>query len=243
MKEVKKERLRLDRFLCSQNQLTRKEAVKLIKSGAVLVDGNTVITPSIHIDTHACSVEMMGVQIQYHKYVYLMMNKPAGVLTASRDSHAKTVMDILPDAYMRRGLFPAGRLDKDTTGLLIITNDGEYAHKMLQPKKKVYKLYKAYLSYDIKHECVKLFNNGIHYQNVSYAPARLEIINDRCAYIEICEGKYHQVKLMFEACGNRVKALERLGIGALMLDTKLKHGETRHMTKEEAQMVLLPRRN
>lgn len=237
MKEVKSNKVRLDRFLSSQNIAARKDSSKLIRRGAVTVDGITVKDPGQHIDAQLCRVEVNGVAVEYRKYIYLMMNKPAGVLSASRDSHAKTVLDILPDAYVRRGLFPAGRLDKDTTGLLIITDDGEYSHKMLHPKKHVSKLYRAKLRDEVTQECAAGFSKGVLYEGISYMPARLDIEDEHHALVEIQEGKYHQVKKMFQAYGNFVEELMRLSIGSLDLDKNLNLGDTRIMTAEEAMLV------
>ena len=236
MKDVKTERMRLDRFFSMQNIASRKDALRLIRKGAVKLNGSTVKNPGEYIAEDDV-VTFGGKDITYKKHLYIMMNKPAGVLSASRDPKGQTVVDLLPDKFTRRGLFPAGRLDKDTTGLMIITDDGKYAHDMLSPKKHVYKIYRALLEHEIQKEDIAAFLRGIEYKGVSYAPAFLSKDAGCCASVRIREGKYHQVKRMFEACGNHVEALTRLKIGGLALDSSLEQGEARLMDEEEAMLA------
>lgn len=240
MQEDMKEKVRLDRFLVSQNVGSRKEAARLIRKKLVTVDGETVDMPDEKVFPGACVIAVAGNVVQYHKYLYIMMNKPAGVLSASRDNRGETVLDLLPPGLRRRGLFPAGRLDKDTTGLLVITDDGDYAHRMLSPKKHVYKTYLVESEREITAEDVRVFYEGISYGEEFYAPAKLEKFTGRegdFSIISIREGKFHQVKRMFQAVGNPVLKLKRLQIGNLFLDEKLKPGECRVMEIEEAFAV------
>ena len=170
------------------------------------------------------------------------MNKPAGVVSATTDNHDKTVIDILPDEYKRKGLFPAGRLDKDTEGLLIITDDGDFAHRMLSPKKHVYKKYIAEVDSDITEETVKRFEEGIVFADgTKCLPAKLEIYNNdkKTGLVTICEGKFHQVKKMFISCGLNVVHLQRISIGNLYLDGKLPIGCCKMMSNLDKELIFL----
>ncbi len=231
---------RLDKFLSSQNICTRKEAAKLVRAGAVLINGVPADSPAQKLDPEADRVAVEGREIQYRQYVYIMMNKPAGVLSATEDKHTSTVLDLLPPDLRRRGLFPAGRLDKDTTGLLLITDDGELAHKMLTPKSHVYKLYRAMLEKPVAPEDIIAFEKGVTWGDVAFAPAKLYVCpgeEPNAAYVEIREGKFHQVKRMFQAVGNQVLALERLRIGGLYLDKSLPEGGCRLLEKAEIASI------
>ena len=167
-----------------------------------------------------------------------MMNKPAGVLSAARDSRTPTVIDLLPEALRRRGLFPAGRLDKDTTGLLIITDDGDMAHRMLAPKSHVMKRYEAVLDIPADEEDVDAFAKGIPLQDFVCLPARLELEKGTCiARVEVQEGKFHQVKRMFAARGKTVLTLKRLRIGGLDLDETLQPGQARELNEKEIALI------
>lgn len=229
---------RLDKFLASQGLGTRKEVGKLIRSGAVTVDGVSQRDPGAKVDPGKQQVAVEGRSVSYQEHLYIMMNKPAGVLSATEDRHAETVLDLLPEELRRRGLFPAGRLDKDTTGLMLITDDGELAHRMLSPKKHVYKLYLATLDAPVTEEDVEAFQAGIHWAGESYAPGRLWTKEDPFqGYVEIREGRFHQVKRMFEARGKTVQQLKRLKIGGLALDDTLGEGECRLLTPEEVESI------
>ena len=216
---------RLDKFLASQGLGTRKEVGKLIRSGAVLVNGAPQRDPGAKVEPGADRVTAQGEEIRYQEFLTIMLNKPAGVLSATEDRRQKTVLDLLPEGLRRRGLFPAGRLDKDTTGLLLITDDGELAHKMLSPKSHVYKQYRAQLDAPVE-------------EAEQYAPARLWVEQDpRAAFVEIREGRFHQVKRMFQARGKTVLQLKRLKIGGLWLDSTLQEGECRLLTPQEIQAI------
>ena len=171
------------------------------------------------------------------------MNKPAGVVSATTDNHDKTVIDILPKEYQRKGLFPAGRLDKDTEGLLIITDDGDFAHKMLSPKKHVEKTYIAKLDKPINDETVKSFEKGIIFADgTKCMPAKLESVPDSdnmTAKVTICEGKFHQVKKMFLCCGINVVHLQRISIGNLYLDSKLPIGSCKLLTILDKELIFI----
>lgn len=230
---------RLDKFLVSQNLCTRKEAARLVRGGAVAVNGVPAASPAQKLDPAADRVTVEGREVAYREFLYIMMNKPAGVLSATEDKSAPTVLDLLPPELRRRGLFPAGRLDKDTTGLLLITDNGDFAHRMLAPKSHVYKLYRAVLQRPVTEGDIQAFQAGIAWGGAAYAPARLWPCPEEgaAAWVEVREGKFHQVKRMFQAVGNQVLALERRRIGGLFLDGALPLGACRLLSPEEAGQV------
>lgn len=235
---------RLDRILVSQNIGSRKEVQKLIKDGSVCVNGVCVRLVQTKIDPDADTVTVGGQALCYSKYTYIMMNKPQGVLSASNDKNAKTVIDLLPDEYRRPGLFPAGRLDKDTEGLLIITNDGDFAHRMLSPKKHVDKKYVAILDGEITADTISAFEKGIVFADGTQClPAKLEIDSGdktgKTGIVTICEGKFHQVKKMFISCGLNVVYLKRISIGGLCLDSKLPIGSCKLMTNLDKETIFI----
>ncbi|MBP3705013.1 MAG: rRNA pseudouridine synthase [Clostridia bacterium] len=231
--------MRLDKFLANENIGSRKEVGVLVRSGAVTVNGQAVKKADMQIDAEKDEICVNGKPVRYNRFIYLLMNKPAGVLTATRDSRAKTVLDLVPPELRRKDLFPAGRLDKDTTGLLIITDDGDFAHRMLAPKSHVMKRYEAVLDLPAEEADVLRFAEGIESGEDHFAPAKLEIDKDdpRRAWVEIREGKFHQVKRMFRACGKTVVQLRRLSIGALALPKDLEPGTVRVLETKEAALV------
>ncbi len=231
---------RLDKFLASQNFGSRKEVAQMIRRGLVRVNGVPAGNEARKLDPETDCVTVNGEEVLYRKYLYLMMNKPKGVLSATEDRRCQTVLDLLPPVFHRRGLFPAGRLDKDTTGLLILTDDGDFAHRMLAPKSHVYKLYEAVTRRSVTEEDIAAFKAGVSQGGQDFAPARLwtERREDgERALVEIREGKFHQVKRMFQAVGNEVLALKRLKIGGLWLDDTLPAGAVRLLTEEETASV------
>lgn len=232
---------RLDKFLASRGAGSRREVQKLIKSGAVSVNGAVCSRVDVKVDPDA-AVTVNG-QAVGERLVYLMLNKPAGVVSATTDKRDRTVMDILPDAYKRRGLFPAGRLDKDAEGLLILTNDGDFAHRMLSPKKHVEKTYIAQLDGPVTDEMVDRFAHGIVFADGAVClPAKLQYDAKNApntGKVTICEGKFHQVKKMFAVCGRKVVHLQRISIGNLYLDSKLPIGECKSLTNLEIQRIFI----
>jgi 16S rRNA pseudouridine516 synthase len=234
--------MRLDKFLVSQNIGTRKEVQKLIKSGEVTLDGKVVKKPDTKIDENVNKVQVNGNNVDYMEYVYIVMNKPKGYISASNDKNAVTVIDLVPEEIKRKNLFPAGRLDKDTTGLMIITDDGDFAHKMLSPKHHVDKRYLAVLDGEVTAEMVKNFKQGIKfYDGTLCLSATLipHIDNKKVAEVVIREGKYHQVKKMFLTQGLTVLELKRLQIGEFVLPKDLSEGESRLMSDEEIRQIFL----
>lgn len=233
------EKIRLDKFLSNLSMGSRKDVSKLVRSGAAAVNGIPVKSPDVKIDPLLDTVALNGETVIYSKHIYIMMNKPAGVLSAARDKNAKTVIDLVPESIRRRELFPAGRLDKDTTGLLIITDDGDFAHKMLSPKSHVYKLYEAELDGDITDEDILAFKQGIKSGDNEFLPAKLFLPtqNPKIARVEIREGKFHQVKRMFLAREKTVLTLKRLRIGLLDLDSSLGEGDCKVLDYSEIENI------
>ncbi len=239
--------MRLDKFLTSQNVCSRREASKLVREKRILINGKPAAKSDIKVDPECDMIEVDGASVAYRKFIYIMLNKPAGVLSASTDKNAPTVIDLLPDELCRRGLFPAGRLDKDTTGLLIITDDGDFAHRMLAPKSGVYKLYNALLDKPLSDEGKASLEAGITLSDgTSFRPARVSFKSeeDRSdVLIRITEGKFHEVKRMFAYCGCEVKKLRRLAVGELFLDEDLAEGEARLISDTELKKVFSGQNN
>lgn len=226
--------MRLDKYLTNQGIGSRSQVKALIKSKKVFVNNVLENKPERHIDENNDIVSLDGVNLEYNKFYYYMLNKPPGVLTAVKDNNYKTVMDIM-DVTPKEGLFPVGRLDKDTEGLLLITNDGELSHNLLSPKKHVNKTYYVELNGELIDSDIDVFAKGLDIgeKNIT-KPAKLEILSGRNrAYITITEGKYHQVKRMFQAIGLTVTFLKRISMGSLILDKNLKSGGYRKLTEEE----------
>lgn len=230
---------RIDKILASQNYGSRKQVHKLIKEKSVLINGVICTDSSQKVDVEKDVIEVNGENLNFKEHLYIMMNKPAGVLSASKDKRDKTVIDILPENLKRQGLFVAGRLDKDTEGLLIITDDGDFAHRITSPNKKVYKKYFAKLDNPVTEETKKKFENGIVFKDgTECLPAKLEICQDgKSAYVSICQGKFHQVKKMFLCCDLKVMYLKRVSIGKLELDSSLEPGQSREVNDLEKQMM------
>ena len=237
-------RMRLDKFIAEQAAVPRKEATRLIRVGRVEVDGRVVRDPATKVDPTAQAISLSGQALTYREHLYLMLNKPAGLLCVSRDPKAPTVLDLVPPELRRRGLFPAGRLDKDTTGLVLLTDDGDWAHRLTAPKKEIYKVYRARLDAPVTPDMIRAFAAGTTLPDgTPCRPARLTVIEpgDRpLAEIAICEGKYHQVKRMFGTHGCGVDALCRLSIGGLKLDESLPEGGCRELTEAEKNAVFEP---
>lgn len=225
--------LRLDKYLADCGFASRKELRQIIKDGRVSVNGVPCTVAQAKIDSESDSVSLDGSVIRYEKYRYFMLNKPSGVLSATEDGKQNTVLDLLSPEHKRLGLFPVGRLDKDTTGLLLLTNDGDFAHRVISPKSNVMKRYRATTDGVCTAADVRAFQDGIVLKDgLKCLPAKLEIADD-CCYVTVAEGKYHQVKRMLASVGKPVTALKRLSIGALCLDKSLKEGEYRELTQDE----------
>lgn len=235
--------MRIDRLLANQGIGSRSEVKALIRSGAVKVNGETVKDPGAPVDELRDAVELRGETLTYRKYVYIMMNKPAGVLSGGGGVPTdKTAAMLLPAAYAKFDLSPAGRLDKDSEGLLLLTNDGDFVHDTISPSKKVKKRYFIRVGGELTDADREAFEAGIILgDGTALKPAGLEILKAEGglseAVVTISEGKYHQVKRMVLARGKRVTYLKRLSIGALSLDMRLGPGEFRELTEEELEIV------
>lgn len=229
---------RLDKIISTQTGYSRKEIKQLARKGEIKVNSIICKASDMKINPDVDKITVCGEIIEYKQYVYYMMNKPKGVLSASNDKNAQTVVDILPESLKRKNLFPAGRLDKDTTGLLIITDDGDFAHRMLSPNKKVYKHYIATLDRPIPEGTKEQFENGIVFKDGTVCQkAFFDKLSANKALVKICEGKFHQVKKMFLACGCEVVELDRVQIGQLKLDSSLLEGQTRELSEREKQYI------
>ncbi len=228
-------KIRLDKYLADMGQGTRTEVKKAIKKGKISVNQEIIKSPEYKVDTQTDVVLSDGKEIVYEDMVYYMLNKPQGVISATEDRREKTVLDLIKDKN-RKDLFPVGRLDKDTEGLLLITNDGELAHHLLTPKKHVDKKYFVRLKTSLSEEDRKRLEEGVDIgEDKLTMPSRVFLLNEEKdeAEIIICEGRFHQVKRMFHAVGNEVVFLKRLSMGSLVLDEKLLTGEYRLLTPEE----------
>lgn len=232
---------RLDKILASQGTLSRRDVKEIIKKGRVTLNGTVVRDSAVKVDLNVDTVTIDGEQITLKKHIYIMMNKPQGVISASDSENDETVVDLVPDELFRKGLFPAGRLDKDTTGFVLITDDGEFAHKILSPKNHIFKTYLARLEHKLTASDIEKLEKGITLSDGTILKeAKVEIVENTetpLIKIMICEGKYHQVKRMFAATGNKVIALHRSKMGDLDLDPQLKPGECREITPEELLKV------
>lgn len=241
MDKSKKEKVRLDKFLATAGYGSRKDIKKIVRQGHVAVNGQTVTDSSFHVSPEADRVTVNGATVVYKQFVYLMMNKPAGYISATEDVAAPTVIELVPEEYAHYNLFPVGRLDKDTEGLLLLTNDGRLAHELLAPKKHVPKTYFVRIEGLVTEEHVKVFSRGVTLDDGYVTkPAELKILSSASiseVELTIYEGRFHQVKRMFKSLGMKVLYLKRLAMGMLHLDLSLKPGETRELTPEEFALL------
>lgn len=235
------ELIRIDKFISSQLNISRSDSKKIIKSNAVVVNGAVVRKADIIIDAYKDCICVSGKEIKFKKHIYLMMNKPKDVVSATTDNREITVLDIIPERFRRNGLFPAGRLDKNTTGFMLITDDGEFAHNILSPSHHVKKTYIAHTETMLSDDNLDVFVKGMKIGNEYFKPAEIRFLfikdDNFCYEIKIVEGRYHQVKRMFAFVGHPVIALERVKIGNLSLDETLKPGEVREITEAELKLI------
>ncbi len=244
--------MRLDRFLANSGIGTRKEVKEILKKRKIKVNNDIITDGSIRINKNEDTVYYEGELVLYKPFVYIMMNKPDGVISATEDREHRTVIDLLGEKYRTYSIFPVGRLDIDTEGLLILTNDGRLAHNLLSPNKHVDKKYYVELRDPVMEADIEKLENGIQLdEDFITKDAKVEIIenskipiniangkrNSSKVYITITEGKYHQVKRMFKATGNKVVYLKRIGMGMLRLDQNLKKGEYRELSYEEIELL------
>ncbi len=231
--------MRLDRLLSELGAASRSELRQIIRRGRVSVDGVVVTEPERRVDPEGSEIRLDGELLTYRRFRYFMMDKPAGVLSVTEDRKQKTVLDLLPPELKRLDLFPVGRLDKDTSGLLILTNDGDFAHRVISPKSGVEKRYRAEVEGVPDEADVKAFAEGLTLgDGTKCLPARLEITGANTCYVTVMEGKYHQVKRMLASRGKPVVSLRRLSVGALELDEALGPGGFRELEKNDLCKVL-----
>jgi 16S rRNA pseudouridine516 synthase len=237
MKNTTKDTQRLDKLLANSGFGTRKGVKDVLKLGTVQVDGKIVKDGSIHVNPQKSEIKVNDEKLNYRKYIYLMMNKPAGVISATHDGKHRTVIDIMPEEYKHFEPFPVGRLDIDTEGLLIITNDGELTHELLSPKKHVPKTYFARVQGRVNEEDIMTFKEGVVLDDGYLTmPAQLDILIEGDISeinLTIKEGKFHQVKRMFEAVGKKVIYLKRIKMGSLHLDEELELGGCKEINRDE----------
>lgn len=233
--------MRLDKYLADMGIGSRSQVKELIKKGKVTVNGTTVKKDDTKVNPDSDQIVLEGLEISYQQFEYYMLNKPAGVVSATKDNVSKTVLDLITEKN-RKDLFPVGRLDKDTEGLLLITNDGPLAHELLSPKKHVSKVYYAKIDGSIEDKHIEVFRKGIVLlDGTTTKPADLTIIKsgeESEIQLTIYEGKFHQVKRMFEAVGRNVTYLKRMSMGSLELDSELNTGAYRALTKDEIGQLI-----
>ncbi len=233
---------RLDKVLSNLGYGSRKEIKTIAKKGKVTVDGVVVKDSSVQIDPEKSKVEINGERIEYKKYVYLLMNKADGYISATFDKFDPTVVDLLEPEDAVFSPFPVGRLDKDTVGLLLLTNDGELNHRLISPKNHVDKVYYAHINKGVNEKDQRAFKRGITIDDgYKCLPGKLEIIKSEEEFSEVLvtihEGKFHQVKRMFEALGKKVTYLKRIKFGPIDLDEELEEGQYRELTNEEIDIL------
>ncbi len=234
--------IRLDKYLCDLGLASRREARDWVRAGRAAINGVTVRSPEQKLDPERDVVTLDGKPLRYRQHHYYMMDKPAGWITATEDGREHTVLELLPDELRRLGLFPAGRLDKDTTGLLLLTDDGDFAHRVISPKSGVNKRYLAVVEGVPDETDAEAFREGLVLgDGTRCLPARLECSGGSVCTVTVQEGKYHQVKRMLAARGKPVRKLRRLSVGALLLDESLGPGGFRELNDDELCRVFMDR--
>lgn len=225
--------MRLDKFLSESSPFSRRELRSIIRGKRVCVNDKCITVPDFQVSENS-AVSVDGKLYPYRKFIYLMLNKPAGYLSATEDDRDPVVTDLVPEELRHFDVFPAGRLDKDTEGLLLLSNDGDFCHRLMSPRKSVFKRYFARLDAPATEDDVKLFASGMDLGDFTAAPGRLFLTENPCeVYVEIAEGKFHQVKRMCANAGKNVLFLKRVAIGALQLDPALQPGDIRELTESE----------
>lgn len=229
--------MRIDKLISETGYASRSEAAKAARKGNVTVNGEEVKDLSRHIDPEKDVVTYFGEVVEYIKNVYIMLNKPEGYVSSTDDPSGPTVIELLPERLQSWGLFPCGRLDKNTLGLVLLTNDGSAAHRMLSPKKHVEKTYFFRLKKPISQEEIATLEAGVDIGDCVTKPCRVEMTAEQEGYITLVEGKYHQIKRMAEAVANKITYLERVAFAGIWLDTTLERGEWRYLNEEEMALI------
>ncbi len=231
--------MRIDKYLGLTGCASRSEAKKIIRAGGVRINGEAVRSADAKLDPEKDRVTFCGREVVYRRYTYIMMNKPEGVVSATEDGRERTVIDLLPETLRKCDLFPCGRLDKNTLGLMLITDNGELAHRLLAPKSHVEKKYSFKSNFPLSEEEAARFESGLTLEDgYETKPAKIELRgNGDEGVITLVEGKYHQIKRMLEALGNKITYLERISFGPLTLDEGLGRGEWRYLTEDEVALL------
>lgn len=230
--------MRLDKFLSNMGKATRSESGKLVRQGKVLINGIPAKKSDVQINPDVDIVTLNGVNVQYKEFTYIMLNKPEGYVSATDDPSEKTVLDLVDPEDRRKGLFPCGRLDKNTLGLVILTNDGENAHRLLSPKHHVSKVYRFESLSPLSQNDVEALEKGVDIGGYFTKPCTVKLTGDKSGEITLTEGKYHQIKRMLEAVDNKITYLERISFGDIKLDNALARGQWRYLTPEEEGLFL-----
>ena len=234
-------KMRVDKLLSNVGVASRAELKKYCKQGLISVNGKVINNPGVQVDSESDDIRFNGEKIVYREFVYIMLNKPDGYISATFDKYDPIVLDLIDQSYLVFEPFPVGRLDKDTEGLLVLTNDGQLAHRVLSPKKHVPKTYYAKIQGKVTEEDILAFEKGVILDDgYETMPSQLKILkSDDMSEIELTihEGKFHQVKRMFESVGKKVVYLKRLSMGKLKLDESLGLGEYRELTEEEVKLI------
>ena len=228
---------RIDKVISLQTGYTRKEVKELIRKKKVILNNEIITKSDIKIDIEKDKIKIDNKELRIQQYVYLILNKPKGYISATIDKSTPTVLDLVPEEYKHRNLFPAGRLDKDTTGLMIITDDGEFAHNILSPKKHVSKKYKVTIDIPLTEKMMEEFKKGIKLNDGDCKPSVLEITGTHTGIVTLTEGRDHQIKRMFGCFGAAVLELERIAMGNLNIPSDLKEGDIRELTEEELNQI------
>ena len=230
--------IRLDKYLSNSGAGSRKDIKNYVKKGMISVDGKIVSDPGIRVDETSSDIRIDNIPIAYKKYIYIMMNKPDGYVSATFDKRLPTVLDLLDEYSLSFNPFPAGRLDIDTEGFVLLTNDGDLSHRILSPKKHVSKTYLVITDVPADESDITAFSQGVELDDgYKTLPAKLVLSKDNTSFLTITEGKFHQVKRMFESVGKHVTYLKRISMGNLSLDESLDLGEYRELTEEELKLL------
>ena len=229
--------MRLDKLLSECGVASRKESARAAKAGQITVDGVPVKSADVKVDPDKNAVVFCGRPIQYRKFVYFLLNKPDGYVSATEDGRDPVVTDLFPEEYRKMGIFPCGRLDKHTLGLMLITNDGVLSHRLLAPKSHVAKSYRFNVKFPLSQKDLEELEAGVDIGGYLTKPCKVSLDAEKGGVITLTEGKYHQIKLMMEAVHNQITYLERVSFGPLSLDPSLERGEWRELTADEIQAL------
>lgn len=229
--------MRLDKMISSTGIASRSQISAAVRAGRVLVNGTVAKKADMQVDPDAVSVVYCGTPVCYRKFTYVMLNKPEGYVSATEDGKLPTVIELLPEELRKIGMFPCGRLDKNTLGLMLLTNDGDTSHRLLAPKSHVTKTYAFRLKFPLSDEDISALESGVDIGGYVTAPCQVERMEQKEGKITLTEGKYHQIKLMMEAVHNQVMYLERVTFGPLALDAALARGEWRYLTEQEITLL------